>query len=171
MKNTIVISAFPCCGKSTATESLKDFYSFADSDSSLFSWEDKEKGLRNPDFPKNYIEHIKSLMGEKDVVFVSTHKEVREALEKEDIPYVLVYPENSPENKLLWTNRMKHRGNDEKFISFIVDNWDAMIDDMAIESYPLHYILGSDPSENCINANSLEEIMSCALSYFYGVEV
>lgn len=56
-----------------------------DSDSSNFSWVKDENGNntkeRNPEFPKNYIEHIKSNIGKVDVIFVSSHKVVREALE------------------------------------------------------------------------------------------
>lgn len=164
MKNTAVISAFPCCGKTTATNSLSDFYDFSDSDSSMFSWLDKEKGLRHPDFPSNYIEHIKSLIGVKDVVFVSTHKTVRQALEKANIPYCLVYPQNTPENKTLWEKRMKERNNDQPFIDFILNNWDEMIEDMESETFPVHYILGYEKdgvtNRKVLDANSLEDIIS-----------
>ena len=164
MKNTTVISAFPCCGKTTVTGSLKDFYDFSDSDSSMFSWLDKENGIRNPDFPANYIEHIKSLIGQKDVVFVSTHKSVRQALENAKINYCLVYPENTPENKALWEKRMRDRNNDQSFIDFILNNWDEMIEDMESETFPVHYILGYEKdgvkNRKVLDANSLEAIIS-----------
>ena len=50
MKNTIVISAFPACGKTYAFNNFQDSYSILDSDSSKF---DKTY------FPDNYIKHIK----------------------------------------------------------------------------------------------------------------
>lgn len=164
MKNTAVISAFPCCGKTTATNNLKDFYDFSDSDSSMFSWLDKEKGIRNPDFPSNYIEHIKGLIGKKDIVFVSTHESVRRALEEANIGYCLVYPENTPENKTIWEKRMRERNNDQSFIDFILKNWDDMIDDMESETFPVHYVLGYErdgvTNRNILDANSLEDIVS-----------
>ena len=40
-----------------------------DSDSSLFSW--IEKGVRHPDFPDNYIKHIKETSGVKDIEVLS----------------------------------------------------------------------------------------------------
>ena len=160
MKNTVVISAFPCCGKTTATNSLKDFYDFSDSDSSIFSWVDKKKGLRHPDFPSNYIEHIKSLIGQKDIIFVSTHKNVRQALEKANIPYCLVYPQNTLKNKAIWEERMKSRNNDQSFINFILNNWDEMIEDMKTETFPVHYILDCEHNGIVLDANSLENIIS-----------
>ena len=53
---------------------------FADSDSSVFSWiEVNGKKERNPDFLSDYIEHIKSLIGKVDYIFVSSHGDVRDA--------------------------------------------------------------------------------------------
>ena len=61
-KKTYVISAFPGCGKSWCFNNLQDKYKMLDSDSSNFSWAYGEEGQklgRNPDFPQNYISHIK----------------------------------------------------------------------------------------------------------------
>jgi spore cortex formation protein SpoVR/YcgB (stage V sporulation) len=56
VKKTLVISAFPGCGKSHFFRNNKD-KEVLDSDSSKF---DKAH------FPKNYIEHIKSNLGKVD---------------------------------------------------------------------------------------------------------
>ena len=112
MKETKIISAYPCCGKTYAFENYQDIYSILDSDSSEFSWiyrertddelqkikEDLESMLspinadkefervrhekikeRNPNFPNNYIEHIKENIGKVDYIFVSSHLVVRQA--------------------------------------------------------------------------------------------
>jgi len=42
-KDTIVISAFPCCGKSYAFKNYQDKYSILDSDSSKFSWIERKR--------------------------------------------------------------------------------------------------------------------------------
>ena len=59
----LVISAFPGCGKSTYYNMYKDTQKILDSDSSEFSWIKDENGNntkeRNPEFPMNYINHIK----------------------------------------------------------------------------------------------------------------
>ena len=115
MKETTIISGFPGVGK---TEFFKDQKYHGrvclDSDSSEFSWVKDENGNntkeRNPEFPKNYIEHIKSNIGKVDVIFVSSHKVVREALEKEGLNYYLVYPKR--EDKTEYIRRYRKRGNE-----------------------------------------------------------
>ena len=81
-KKTVVISAYPCCGKSYAYEHYKDKYSMLDSDSSKFSWKTEkvalpdmqdgckweERKVRNPEFPDNYIAHIKENIGKVDII-------------------------------------------------------------------------------------------------------
>lgn len=144
MKETI-ICAFPGSGKSTifnnaekygfhqmktipgeiSTFDLKAFSKglkpLFDSDSSLF---DKTQ------FPTNYINHIGShikLIGDIGLtMFVSSHDVVREALAKENIPYILVYPKR--EVKEEWIKRYVKRGSPEGFIKLMIDNWDSFID-------------------------------------------
>ena len=43
MKETKIISAYPCCGKTYAFENYQDIYSILDSDSSDFSWIYRER--------------------------------------------------------------------------------------------------------------------------------
>lgn len=134
----LVISAFPGCGKSYFTNvtvpeankiSRKKFY-VTDSDSSHYSWivdENYEK-KRNPNFPNNYIEHIKEERKTNDIVLVSTHKEVRNALEEAGIEYSLVYPDKSMKAEFI--GRYFLRGSDISFLHLLADNWDTWIDEM-----------------------------------------
>jgi len=126
--DTIVVSAFPGTGK-TYSHKHDDLITL-DSDSSKFSW--IEKGIRHPDFPNNYIEHIKKNLGRANIIFVSSHKVVRNALVDAGIKFVLVFPERSCKNEYL--NRFKNRGNDESFISFIENGWNDFIDEMEQQS-------------------------------------
>ena len=163
-KNTIIISAFPACGKTWCVENLKDKFDMSDSDSSNFSWvyNKSEDGTtakeRNPEFPKNYIDHIKSLIDKKDFIFVSSHDVVRKALESERLPYFLVYPDNTGSNKCLWDERMTGRGSPNSMISFVMGNWDNFIEDMKIESFPFHYVLGKDGNSLSLNETVLNDI-------------
>jgi hypothetical protein len=136
---TKVISAFPACGKSYVYENKQDcFRGILDSDSSEFSWVKDENGNntteRNPDFPSNYIQHIKDNLGKVEIIFVSSHDVVRKALQENNIDYTLVYPDKSQKDE--WLRRFRQRGNDEKFISFIESNFEKFIDDMENETFP-----------------------------------
>ena len=111
--NTKIYSVFPACGKTYLFEHQEEYgLKILDSDSSYFAWvwecpEDDERGMhspnarkttkRNPDFPQNYIDHIKCKIesGKYDCIFVSSHASVREALDKEGIDFTIVYPDQS----------------------------------------------------------------------------
>ena len=131
MRGTIIVSAFPATGKSYFCSSTK-YFKCLDSDSSNFSWVKDEKGNntkeRNPNFPQNYIEHIKENIGKVDIIFVSSHKIVRDALHESEIRFELVYPDRELKDEYI--ERFRNRGNDEKFIEFISNNWDNFIDEM-----------------------------------------
>lgn len=136
-KGSIVISAFPGCGKTYFTNNSG--LDVSDSDSSKFSW--LSEGVRNPDFPKNYIEHIKSLEGKVDFILVSSHREVREALVESKIPFHLVYPDES--TKTEYIDRYKRRGSSEKFIELLTENWEEWINELRNQTNCLHFVLNS----------------------------
>jgi hypothetical protein len=91
----IIVSAFPGCGKSYCAQHGRSLIAH-DSDSSNFHF---EEGAResNPDWPQNYIQHIKQLKsrGYYDVIFISSHAEIRQALKEAGLRYLLVYPEKT----------------------------------------------------------------------------
>lgn len=136
MKQTVIISAFPGCGRTHVTHFWNGKkYSIIDSDISNFSWIKDETGNntseRNPEFPQNYIEHIKNNIGKVDIIFVSSHKEVRQALKKNKLKFILVSPRLNMKKE--WIRRFDERGNSIEFIDFISKNWDDLIEDIRKE--------------------------------------
>lgn len=117
MNKTYIIAGFPGVGKSW----LKNKYgnNISDSDSSKFS---------KDNFPQNYIDHIKSLIGNKIVILVSTHKDVLNKLEEEGIEYSLVYPNRDLKQEYL--ERYKQRGSPEGFINLLDNKWDEFHNDL-----------------------------------------
>lgn len=92
---TKVYSVFPACGKTWLYEHQEDYdLRILDSDSSQYNWV-QINGVkeRNPEFPNNYIKHIKENIGKYDHIFVSSHATVREALDREGIEFTVVYPQ------------------------------------------------------------------------------
>lgn len=130
MKQAKVISGFPGVGKSFL--STRPNLKISDSDSSKFSW--VEKGVRHPDFPQNYIDHIRQCIETHDMVLVSSHKEVREALKANGIEYTIYYP--SIESKDIYIERYRNRGNAEAFINLVDVNWDNWIKEIDKETFP-----------------------------------
>jgi hypothetical protein len=119
-----VISGFPGVGKTFYKENSN--LNILDSDSSKFSWLGDR--IRNPEFPNNYIKHIKDNMYKSDIILVSTHKIVRDALVDNNIRFLLVYPEIGLKEEYL--KRFKDRGNDNLFIKKFEDDWDLFINEM-----------------------------------------
>lgn len=114
---TKIISAFPGVGKTFLFNNTEK--KILDSDSSKF---DKSK------FPQNYIEHIKRNIGKVDVILVSSHKEVREALVENNIYFTLVYPKKDLKKEYI--KRYKERGNLGGFVELLSDNWDDWIEEL-----------------------------------------
>ncbi len=115
---TIIISAFPGCGKSHLFRNKGD-KKILDSDSSKF---DKSQ------FPQNYIDHIKSNIGEADMILVSSHKEVRDALVDNGIEFTLVYPNKDIKDEYI--QRYIDRGNEDKFVELLKNNWNIWIPEL-----------------------------------------
>jgi hypothetical protein len=118
---TIIVSAFPGCGKSYCTQYGKNLI-IHDSDSSKFHFLD-EKGESNPDWPNNYIQHIIRLKsrGYYDVIFVSSHADIRRVLKDNGLRYLLVYPERNCKDEYL--QRYRHRGSSLSFVERLEANW------------------------------------------------
>ncbi|PZP55500.1 MAG: hypothetical protein DI586_06670 [Micavibrio aeruginosavorus] len=146
---TIVISGFPGVGKSEFSRRISGC---VDSDSSHFSWllengqkvKDLDgKDIRHPDFPNNYIKHIKSLIngGQTSIIFVSSHRDVRDALVKAEIPFVLVYPDRSLKDEYL--ARYSGRGSPEGFINLIKNNWDDFLIELKEQVGCEHVVLSA----------------------------
>ena len=129
---TKLISAFPGTGKSYYHANHKD--TTLDSDSSMFSWVIVD-GIkqRNPEFPTNYINHIKENIGKYDFIFVSSHKEVREALIDNCLFFHLIYP--SYRDRELYLTRYKERNSSQSFIDLIDSNWFDWIEECEMCTY------------------------------------
>lgn len=139
--SALVISAFPGCGKSVfynkysiyAGEGSSETLKVLDIDSSLFSLIYNEHGKtndRNPAFPDNYIHHIKRRLSDNDIIFVSYHKQVREALHKNNIPFITIYPKDTLDNMKEWKRRFLDRGNNLAFVNYQMEHWTEFIQEM-----------------------------------------
>lgn len=138
--NTKIYSIFPACGKTWLYDHQEDYnLKILDSDSSNFSWtytNTDENGntirgirkIRNPDFPNNYIKHIKDNIGKYDYIFVSSHASVRAALDAESIDFTIVYPEQSC--KAEWVGRCfirEQNGESGCGAKVMLDNFDDWV--------------------------------------------
>ena len=134
----IVICGFPGIGKSYIANVINNDATtnieVCDSDSSKYFWIYDENGNkteeRNPEFPKNYIERIKELIKEKDIVFCSTDKDVIQSLIDNNIPFALAYPCKELKDYYIKTISERKTGlNSESFVKMLEENFDNFVDD------------------------------------------
>ena len=115
-QNGLLVAAFPGTGKTYYCYRDADYMpqGFAtDSDSSKFD---------KANFPANYIEHIKEKIKQGYArIFISSHKEVRDALVANGLKFTLVYPKENLKEEYL--QRYKERGSSQAFIDLIDKNW------------------------------------------------
>ena len=134
----VLISGFPGIGKSTLVSNPGP-YTLLDSDSGNFSWNNKEKRERNPDWPLNYLEYIISNRDKADGILISSHREVRNALVNAAMRFTLVYP--AQEMKDEYINRYVVRGSDLQFVELIRANYEAWIQELMAQQGCNHVVL------------------------------
>lgn len=137
-RRAAIISGFPGIGK-TAFSGKNGSLKILDSDSSQFSW--NKKGKRNPEWPNNYLDHIRENLTEADVILVSTNDAVRSALKDAGIRFVLVYP--SLEMKEEYIERYISRGSDQKFVELLRKNYETWIQELMAQTGCRHVVLES----------------------------
>ena len=131
-KTIKIILGFPGVGKSFCKEHFKGTdIKILDSDSSEFP---------KSDFPNNYIKHIRETIQKNivDIMFISSHKDVRKAIFNDNFimsraAIYICYPDKKLKEDFI--DRYKKRGNNEKFIKLISDNWETWIDEIENENY------------------------------------
>ena len=123
----IIICGFAGIGKTYFGKTTN--LNVIDLDSSQFS---------RTDFPNNYVKYVKQLIGE-NIVMISTHKQVREALAKQNINFYLIYP--SKDQKEDYINRYINRGSDISLIEMIQKNFDIWIEELQQQKGCTHIML------------------------------
>ena len=123
---TRIILVFPGMGRSTFHKNNLD--TTLDLDSSEWSWALTKNGAkRNPEFPQNYIKHIKSNIGKYEFIFVSSHAEVRKALLDNCIFFYWVCPLYNRKQEFI--DRYIEKGNEDAFVKLLDDKWDDWIEE------------------------------------------
>lgn len=104
MERTMIVSVFAGCGKTWLTEHQDKLgYSVCDSDSSRY---EKKDG-----WEVKYVDNVidKVMSGLYDFVFVCQTESVLYELDKRDVPYVIVEPDNIIWNEFETEDRKKER--------------------------------------------------------------
>lgn len=124
------LPGFGAIGKTTMS---KKYNNIIDLESSSFKYiideelikinPEERKGLKsrklNKEFPNNYYNQIIKELEIYDIVLISMHKEIIDLLEKNNISYYVVYPEENMIEEII--ERCKKRGNKYDFLIGVKD--------------------------------------------------
>lgn len=99
---------------------------------------------RNPNFVEDYMKHVEDNIGKADIIFVSSHLEVRKALQeltnkRDDFEFYTVYPE--PEMLEEFVGRMYLRHNTNQFIDKQISMWKTNMKNIENEPHGKLYRL------------------------------
>lgn len=123
-QQAVVVAGFAGVGKSTVVKAHAiGGRRLVDLDSSSFSF--LADGRRNPSFVEDYVQAVLTRLGERCVLFVSTHPEVRRALVAHGVVFYLVHPER--ECKAEYLRRFVTRGTPQ-LVRLFDSDWDSFID-------------------------------------------
>lgn len=140
--NTTIVSGFPAIGKSFTAKLYPS--AVRDLESSVFHWNLHTNGTKelNPDWPLNYIETIKALekSGMYQIVFVSSHEEIRKLMAEYDIKYTNIFPQDNDADKKFILSRMVARKSPDDLIWNIQENYSKYIDSMKNDPGATHYL-------------------------------
>lgn len=143
-REPLIISGFPGIGR-TYLQKHKSDLKILHLDSPDFSWKKNNNGtfvtdvngkrIRNPEFPNNYIKCLKkAIKGGYDIILISSHDSVRNALNDLNITHALVYPaaDMKPEitKRCMTTTVLRNS------LPFINKNWEHFINSMKKDSCP-----------------------------------
>ena len=139
ISTSLVISAFPGMGKTYSKKNISTL-EIIDHESTPYRWIKDSNGnqIHNTEFPKNYIDTLKDIIYSEDapdVVFVSSHSLVREALNNAKIDYYIISPYQRCKNNII--TRYRERGNSEKFCKQLSENWYKYTDSINNETFPI----------------------------------
>jgi len=147
----MIIAAYAGTGKTTLAKLHPDKFldfpvmpykyhldTFADS-------EDAEKAKANPYlvmqeyWPENYVEAIKEIMYAGKIILIPSASNVLRHLDKENIPYILCYPQRSA--KEIYRKRYIDRGNTEDFLNIFIDGWDYFLGILENNLHGTHIVM------------------------------
>lgn len=132
-QQTVIISAFPCVGKSElerrckANGGMYRGYTVIDLQSSPYRYDNPGNQRQSHDFAERYLAAVKiaAEAHQRCIILTAAQPEIRHALAEAAVKYVFLYP--NEEIKMHWLQRMESRGGRDIMWNFVDQNWDEIV--------------------------------------------
>lgn len=155
-QEAIIVSAMPGAGKSTLMNKAKnEGLQVIDSDSQSYHYHTNEKGqyidingnvAKTPNervlinqFPQNYIDALKQQKMQNDIIFVSSHKQVRNMLTEANIPFIFFAYQEMMKAEIVQRIRERISNQPNQIIADVIEkNWHEWMQEIKNETqYPV----------------------------------
>jgi len=147
--NSIIIASYAGTGKTTAAalypKTVIDFvcmpykYALKQDDDAGEAGKANPNNVMRDEWPRNYINALKAALTDNRVFLIPTDLFVLGLLQRENIPYWLVYPQR--EARDVYHKRYLERGNTEDFIDVFIGGWDSFLNTFEQDTYGRHIVL------------------------------
>jgi len=147
--NSIIVAAFAGTGKTTAAtlfpQTVIDFvcmpykYALEQGDDAGEAGKANPNNVMRDEWPRNYVDAIKAAMTEDRILLIPTDLIVLWLLQRESIPYWLVYPQRKAKD--VYHQRFLERGNTESFIDVFIGRWGSFFNAFEQDTYGRHIVL------------------------------
>lgn len=142
-----VVCGFPAVGKTSFLAlAASRGYNATDSDSEKHHWVDQNvpraERVERVNWVELYVDHLVEEAKTNDIVFCSTHQEVRDELVRRGIGFTVVYPTADQKEKYLARVGGRTTGLCGEFgIKLMTESWDAWMDGMVGQKHCRHVVL------------------------------
>jgi hypothetical protein len=124
-QRAILICGFPGVGKTWLSgKAYRERFPglpIEDLESITFTYEDDAHKIKRPDFPSNYVSHIKERCKLPGIVMVTSHEKTRKLMLEQGLKFVSVYP--LIELKEEYLARYKNRNSPQEIIDVVDRLW------------------------------------------------
>jgi hypothetical protein len=138
---TLVIAGFPGTGKTWLAQDLNE------QGVRVFDLDAKNyrtiKGVKNPDFPTNYITKLKESMGKYETIFISADKDIIDVLTSQDFVFSLVYSEDSLLSEYV-DHQMYRYGSDHVSLARAKRKWENFVLSLNHHEFATPYAIAND---------------------------
>ena len=134
MEKTLFIASFPDLG---SLDFSKTSFRIGNIDNSEYFFMSNDSN-----YVHSYINSLKNMAGDFDIVFVPATDNIISMLRKDNIKCIVLYPNISCKDSFI--ESMRKSGIEDSYISMVEDSWDFIISRLDKKDYDFKFVMGED---------------------------